>query len=427
MKNILLEQIKRMFRHELINGATIIFLGSLLTNVVNFFFNLFMVRNLSEGEYGILASLLSFISLSTLPAGAAVPTLVHFGASYFAKNELNLVKGLFFKATKFMFVFGIVVFLTAIVFAGQIKEFFRIEDEIFIILAAISMLFGIMQVVNFALLQAKLAFSFITLVNLLGSISKLLFGVILIFLHFAAKGGLSAYLLSAVIPYAISFIPLRFVFQSGIIKSKLSLGTLISYGAPSAIALFGLTSFISTDIILVKHFFNPVDAGVYATLSLVGKVIFYFSAPITTVMFPLIAQKYTRSENFHRIFKLSLLLVFAPSLVLSIFYFFLPEFIVGFFTNKSSVISAAGSYLWMFGIFIALYSAIYVFVNFFLAIKKTDVFVPVVLCAGLQVVGISVFHRSFMDVLLTSIIVTSLLLFLLLLYYWKLYGTKSKI
>ena len=51
-------------------------------------------------------------------------------------------------------------------------------------------------------------------------------------------------------------------------------------------------------LILVKHFFSPHDAGIYAGLSLIGRVIFFFSAPIASVMFPVIVQKYARKENY---------------------------------------------------------------------------------------------------------------------------------
>ena len=419
-----MSKIKRILKHELIGGASIIFFGSLATNFFNFFFNLFMTRNLSESEYGILASLLSLMTLATLPAGAFIPTLVRFSASYFAKGEIHLVRGLFVKVTKLSFFFGGIIFILSLVFVDELKEFIKVNDTSLILLASVSIFFGIIQVVNVALLQAKLLFSFIAFTNLLSAVLKLALGIALVFMNTGVKGGMSAYFIAGIIPYGMSFYPLRSIFREKSGKIPIQISKLLTYAAPSSLALFSLTSFISTDILLVKHFFNPLDAGIYATLSLVGRVIFFFSAPITTVMFPLIVQKHARDENFHNIFKLSLLFVFLPSFTLTIFYFLFPDFSLHFFSTKASV-SLAAPYLGLFGLFITAYSLLYVIVNFYLSIKQTQVFIPVVLGAVLQAVLIWFFHDTFLEVILVSLAITSLLLILLLLYYLRRYGKKK--
>ena len=42
---------------------------------------------------------------------------------------------------------------------------------------------------------------------------------------------------------------------------------MIKYALPASIAILSLNSLISTDIILVKHFFSAQDAGLYGGLS----------------------------------------------------------------------------------------------------------------------------------------------------------------
>src|SRR5581483_11342867 len=126
--------------------------------------------------------------------------------------------------------------------------------------------------------------------------------------------------------------------------------TLFEYGGPAALALLSLTSLVNTDIILVKHFFNPKEAGIYATLSLIGKIIFYFSAPIGTVMFPLIVQRHTKKENYNTIFWLSLLLVLLASVAICIFYSLFPAFTVNIFSNNGDALAAV-PFVGIFGIF----------------------------------------------------------------------------
>lgn len=407
---------KRFIKHELIAGAGFLFVASLFGSVFNFFFNLFMSRNLSVSDYGVLASLISIITLSMLVAGAVVPTIIRFAGSYFAKGEFHMVRGLFFKVGRLSFSLGIFVFFIFLIFWQKIGGFFNINDEHLVILVGFVVFLIFIGVINGALLQAKLAFRFIAFTNLLSTFLKLFLGITLVFLGFSVIGALWAILLASLIPYLLSFIPLKFILKKSVGAPKIQIRTLLVYGAPAAIASFSLMSLITTDIILVKHFFDPGRAGIYAGLSLIGRVIFFFSAPIGTVMFPLVVQKHTRNENYQNILGLSVLLILLPSIALTIFYFIFPEFTIRFFLKNEEYVSAA-PYLGFFGIFIGLFSLLSVFTNFYLSIKRIKIFIPLVAGAIIQAALIWIWHESFGQIIIISTITAFLLLISFVLYY----------
>lgn len=406
----------------------IIFAGSFLGNISNFLFNVFMSRNLpSPSDYGILSSLISLMTLSTLPVGAVLPTLVYFSAAYFGKGELKMVRGLFLKITKPSVIVGTVVFLIYISFRDYIAMFLHIKDASLIIPIAFMVYMGFIGIANPALLQAKLAFTFISISNTASSFLKLGLGVLFVLLGYSVGGAIWAIFIASFLAYIASYIPLRFLFKKDTKTPNLSVRSLIAYGAPATIASFGLTSLINTDIILVKHFFSPEQAGLYSSLSLAGRVIYYFSAPIGMVMFPLIVQRHARGEKYHDVLALSLLLVCSSSLAITFFYFMFPAFAVNVFTKSSSA-SAIVPYVGFFSLFITLYALTSVLVNFYLSIKETRVFIPIMFAAILQGVGIWLFHETFMQIIFVSFAINTLLFFTLLLYYWKYnwYGKKAK-
>lgn len=419
------KKINEAMRHPLILGSIVVFGGSTLANLFNFLFNIFMVRNLSVVNYGTLASLISLITISSIPASAFIPTVVRFGASYLARGEYDMVRGFFSKATKICCALGITLFLIFLIFSQNISRFFRISDSSLIVLAGVTVIFNFVVVVNTGLLQAKLSFRFLAFINSMGAFLKLAIGVLLVYLGFAVNGALSALLISSFLPYVFSFIPLKFLFQNGVKVPRIANKELFAYGAPAAISLFSLTSLITTDIILVKHFFDPKSAGIYAGISLIGRVIFFLTAPITTVMFPLIVQKYTRNENYRNIFKLSMFLVLLPSLCLTVFYFLFPEFTIRFFSKDEYTV--ASSLLGVFGIFLTIYSLLSVLTNFYLSIKETKVAIPIGIGAILQIVLIWFYHQSFLQIIFISSAITGLLLILLLLYYPILQNKNEKL
>lgn len=419
------KRIHQVIKHPLISGITIIFVGSLAASILNFLFNLFMTRNLSISDYGILASLISIIALSSLPAGSFLPMVVNFAGSYFAKNEYYMVRSLFFRVIKFSGLFGIIMLLIFIIFSKKIGEFFNINNTSLIIISSFIVFLGYVNIINSALLQAKLAFKFITSLSLLSAFLKLSIGVILVILGFKVNGAIWGFFVASLIPYFLSFIPLRFVFEKEAKPSTINFREIAQYGGPAALALFGIASFVTTDIILTKHFFNPKEAGIYAGLSLIGRVIFFFSAPIGTVMFPLVVQKYARKENYHSTFWLSVLIILVPSIALTIFYFIYPEFVIKFFLkNEEYLVSAP--YLGFFGIFITVYSLLSIVVNFYLSTNRVKVWIPVVLTACLQAFGIWMYHKTYFQVISISIWSSGLLLIGLLIYYVWHYGKYKK-
>lgn len=419
------EKMNKVVRHPIIWGSGIIFLGSIIGNICNFLFNLFMSRNLSFPEYGTLASLSSLMMLSALPVGSVLPMIVYFSASYFAKGELDMVRGLYRKVTiPFSFI-GILLFIIFFVFSNQIATFFQIQEVSYIVLISIMVLLSFVSVANYPLLQAKLAFGYIVSINSLSAFLKLSLSIVLVLLGYSIGGIMWAFIISAIIPYFLSFFPLRFLFSSKVTNPDISLGKIFFYGAPAAVSTFGLTSLITTDIVLVKHFFNPEAAGTYAVLSLAARVIYYFSAPVASVMFPLLVQKHTKGENFHNDLKISLFLVFVCSVAILTFYILFPSFVINIFSRKP-VAPSVVSLLIPFGVFISLYGLVAVLTNFYLSINKIKVFIPLLLGSVLQVVLVALFHETLFQVIIISLSITALLLIVLLLYYFKLYGKISK-
>jgi O-antigen/teichoic acid export membrane protein len=420
----MMKKIHQLIKYPLISGSIVIFLGSTFSSFFNFIFNLFMTRNISVSDYGTFASLLSLITLFGIAGGAFIPTVVTFAGGYFAKKEYDHVRGLFYKIGMLSFFVGFSVFVGFSIFSNIIGEFFRIRQTYLIPLAGFIAFLGYMSLVNMALLRAKLAFTFLSVMYLLSSILRLSFGIIFVLSGFKIAGALWAHALSELVFYMATFIPLNFLLSFRVKTPKIEVGKIVEYGMPAAISTLCLTSFVTTDIVLVKHLFDPESAGIYAGVDLIGKIVFFLTAPIGAVMFPLVVQKKARQENYHKDFVLALFLVLIPSLILTTIYFVIPEFILEIATRSDYVQGA--SLLGMFGIFSTLYALLYLFTNFFLSIKETRIFLPIAIAALSQAVLIWFFHNSFEQVIMISIVVTSLLLVVFLFYYRGLNEKKAK-
>ena len=418
------QHVQKALKNPLIYGSTVVVFGNLFANFFNFLFNLFMSRSLSVTDYGVLASIVSLISFPALLANAINPVVIRFAGDYFVKGELSLVRGLYIKFTKFFLLLATPLFIIFLLSITQIGAFFHIKDHFILVLADIIMFVLFMAIINQAFIQAKLAFSFQVFMSFISAVVKLIVGVVFVYLGYAALGAVGALVVAALAQYFISFFPLKFFFYEKAVIPRISTKELFVYGIPSALTLIGLTSFLSADILIAKHFFNPTDAGLYAGMSLIGRIIFFVTVPICSVMFPIVVQKHSRNENYSNTFKLSALFVLFPSLCITAFYFFFPQLAISLILKKSEYIQIA-PLLGYFGLYITSYCLLYIFATFFLSIKKTMIYIPILVGALLQIILISLYHNSFQQVITISFTIVLLLVIGFLLYYP--YATKKSV
>ena len=408
---------KQLIKHPLISGSILLVFGSLFANLFNFIFSVVMGKMLTQGgDFGTLNSITAVITLPTVIANAITPLVIILAGTYFAQKQYDLIRGLYIKLSKIFLVISLIFCTAFFIFIPQINTFFHINDNYLLILTDLIIFLSIMTAVNISFIQAKLAFKFFVLILCSTTIIKLVFAWIFVSAGFKVIGGVAGIFLGLLIPYLMSFIPLKFIFSSKIKSSpKIDTKIFITYGIPAAVVSLGLSGFITNDLILVKHYFNPALTDLYSGMSLMGRIIFFVSAPIASVMFPLIVQQHAKKEKFTTTFLLSLFLILLSSIAITVFYVLFPKFSVLFILKKEYL--AIIPYLTFFSIFITVYSLVSIIASFYLSIKKTKIAIPVIIAAILQVILITLFHQNIRQIIIISFGLNAFLLLCLLLYY----------
>ena len=279
------------------------------------------------------------------------------------------------------------------------------------------MFLSFLAFINDGMLRGFFRFGFISLNAVLTTILKLGLAIILVRWGFSVAGALGAIILGSAFAYLFSFYPLRFLRQYKDGARSVNWRGFFSYTIPVLLANLGLTSLYSSDIILVKHLFPAYEAGLYASLAVLGKIVFFVSGTVPAVMFPLVSERFENGKNYQNLFRQSFLIIGGVSLLVIAIYFSFPKLMINLLYG--SVYLTAAPLLGIFAVFIALYSECNLLVNFFLSIRKTWLVVLPVLAALLQIVLIWFFHQSLFQVILISMGVCALLLVSLLLLYWQ--------
>ena len=327
-------------------------------------------------------------------------------------NKSN--QALFTWLTRKSVIFGIILASVFALAAHSISQFLKIDQKIVLILTPF-FIFSILSTVYKAFLQGSLKFKELTITSNLDLLGRLSFGVIFVYFGMSVFGGILGIVLGAFTAFVLARFFLR-DYRTTDSKVKFTkIKDIAAYSIPVFISSAATLSLLSTDVILVKHFFDPHVAGLYAALSTLGRIIYFGATPVSAVMFPMVSKKHSKGESYLKIFAFSLVLTLFISLAVLGIYWQFPEFSIKMLYGSGYV--EASPLLLHFGLFVAICTLSIFMLQFFISRFKTSAAYLVLIGAIVQIVGIWLFHRSLNQVINVSITVSSLLLVSLFVYF----------
>lgn len=396
--------------NPLLFGSAIVMIGSNITNILNYLYHLLMGRMLGPVSYGELAAIISLLSLlGIVPAAVSLVIIKYVSAAKSLKETSNLVAWLKAKAFKVSLIFSI-----AIIFLSPfISSFLHINKSLYVILAALSFLFSLQSLINRSILQGLIMFKEMVITVLIENSIKLMVSIVLIYFGFRVGGAMFAFVVAALVGWFATNLYLRNKINDSF-NDLPKIKSMLIFTIPVLIQTASLASLYSSDVLLVKHFFSPHEAGIYAAMSTLGKIILFGSGPISTVMFPIVSKRQAVGQNYSKIFKVSLLGTALLAIAILLIYYLLPNIVItGLY--GSQYLEASNLLVW-FGIFITLFSLSSLFTNYYLSLGKSNVVIFPFIAAILQIIMIWFWHQNLFIVILISILITALLFISLSLY-----------
>ena len=386
-------------------------IGLNIFNAGQFFYHLLAARILGKAYYGDLAAILSIIGEIGIVHLAIGMTIIRFIASEKKESTVNNYIKWF---SWWSILVGGVIGILALVSTPLIIKFLNITQPAAIYLLGPALFVSLIVSVGRSILQGLLKFDKYVLSMMAELGVRILLTVVLTALGYAVFGAMSAIVLGTL----FSIFVIKFFVGThlkGIKGTRPKIQPLLKYAVPVFLQGLALTSMYTVDVLMVKHFFPPDEAGLYAAMGILGRTVFYGAAPITGVMFPLISKRYARGERYYNIFFLSAILIgFASALIVG-FYWLFPNFAI--LALYGSDFLEGASFLWLISLFMALVSIASLFVQFYLSIGKTVMVWPVAIASGLQATLIWFIHPDLLTVIKLSILSAALLVAALFVYF----------
>lgn len=398
--------IEKFKRGSLLADSSLVFSSTMIGNIFNYFFQIFVGRSLGPAGYGIFGVFVSILSIISVPATTIQTTIARFVADFAAENRYDKISSLMFRALEKLSIYGIIGLAVFWLGSGALASLLKIPSKEPILVLGIIFLIGYIAPVAMGVLQGMQKFWHYSVLGILGSAFKLFFGVFLIFVGLGVTGAVSSLLFSNLLVFLLALIFLRKMIIR--IRVPVEESKLLAYSLPVFVATILLALIQNIDVVLVKYFFEPTEAGYYVAASLFGKIIIYFCGPIAFVMFPKASMEYALTKNSSAILRDALFSTLALSSLVVFIYLMAPRFVVSliFGVEYAEVAPLIG----LFGVAMAFFSLANVLIIYNMALKKVKFLYFLLLSIILEVALIALFHYDLVVVIKTITIAMGFLL-----------------
>ncbi|MBT8299366.1 MAG: sugar isomerase [Maribacter sp.] len=392
-----------------------LFMGSvLLVNGGNYVYNLILGRLLGPESFADAALLvtlllvLSFLGM-TFQLATAKFAVIFSGSEWI--NFRNLIY-------RYAIIFGMITGALVILFSKEIQLFFNTQTPYMFVIFGFGIPLYFLMSVNRGSYQGNVEFKNLSITYQTEMWSRLI--ITLALLMFIPMEAPIIVALGIALSFLFGLVPSNFKglsFSKPIILQAQSSKRVSQFIILTACYEFTQIIINNSDVLLVKHYFDEMDAGLYASLALIGRVVYFVAWMFVMLLLPTVVQKQKDGEPTAPIlFKYVGYVGILSISIIAVCYLF-PELIITLMFGNAYV-SMAGL-LWQYALATSLFAISNIFAYYFLSL---DHYIPVILSGMLglsQIFLIVLFHDELISVVHMQIIAMAILLVVQLLYFIK--------
>lgn len=395
----------KKLRHKLLGGSLTLLAGSGLVGVTNLVYNVVTARLLGPTGFAHATAVYTLLML----ASAITLSFQVVCAKYVASHETADEKAELFNALHLRgWIAGIAIGFLLFLFNRALMRFLNLPDPVLISLLALGTAFYIPLGVRRGYIQGVHAFSSLALNFMLEGVTRLGGAWILIRMGLGVKGAVLASVIAVIASYFLARPTPRWTF-----KDSTSIPIAFGEGLQAIVFFSGQVVINNFDIVLVKHFFSSDEAGIYAAVSLVGRLVNMCAWSVVNTMFPVSAAARSSDREARPVLFMSLGLVFLILSVLILGLWAIPSFLWRTLFGAHFELGNYGglaALLILYAITTGIYSLSSVMITYEMSRKIANTSWAQLAFSGALVLGICVFHQSLRQVIFVQLLLMVILM-----------------
>jgi O-antigen/teichoic acid export membrane protein len=320
---VLRRGLERLRASAMLKQSLLVFAASMVLNLCGFIAHAVASRQLGVNAYGELYALINAALIAALPAAFVAPVVAQLAAEFRALHDDGHLRGLTDGVSSGFAKLGVVYVVAAVCGAIPFARFLHVPiwSVPFVgILAGVALFVSALR----AVAQGTQDFAGYALSNSIEGVAKVCGIGLLVAAGLKLGGGIVGFVLGPLgaLVYLWSRLRRRYAGTAahGV---RYDWRRLLNAGAGAAASTMALALMGSADVVLVKHYFAPHAAGLYAAASLGGKILLYLVGFVPTVLLPQAADRHARGAQTREVLAASLSMFAAVALCgLFIFTYF---------------------------------------------------------------------------------------------------------
>ena len=291
------QNFRKLLQDGRLSGSFLVF-SSMSANAMNFLYNAYLGRNVDLAEFGTVSLIGSIFSITSVFTGSFGKTVVYKTAYLLGKFK-HPTDDFLIKVEKWGWMLSLTLTLFWLSFTPLMAIYFNADILPFLLFAPALSISAISSVYS-GYLWGVMNFGVVAILVFVEALTKLIFSIGLVELGLENLV-YAAIPISSIVAFIISMI---FVKRIKKVSVGISEANDFAFGYFGASVLSKISSimFLSLDVILAKHYLSPEDAGKYALLSLVGKIVYFLGTLFTQFIIPLVSAKEGEGKESENVF-----------------------------------------------------------------------------------------------------------------------------
>ena len=395
---------RKTLQARIVSGSIVLLSGSGLNTAINLAYNIAVARYLGPKGFGhatVIYTILVLLSAVTLSCQI-------MAAKFIAQQESRPSQSAVYRLFhRFSWACGMVVGLLLVAFQTGIAGYLNLPDPMLVTIIAIGAVFYVPLGARRGFIQGTCGFRSLAVNLAIEQAVRLGGSLALIALGWGLYGVIAANSAAIAIAYITARVKLR-----GHLPNPLRFANAMHETFQATIFFAGQMIINNCGIVLANHFFLAREAGYYAAVAMVGRVIFSFSQAVVNSTFPLVAGTSNEERRDLRVIATSLVLVLGVGAAISIGLCVAPAQLWTHLFGADFTI--AGRYnlpylLAMYALATVIYSLAGVIITFEMSYKIANTSWVQLAFSGVLIAAMCKFHSSLRELVLVQLVFMVLL------------------
>lgn len=387
-----------LFRHSLL-----MLVATQLGNVATMLFQILMMRQLSRIEYGMLASMLSLVLITGTPLEALRTAVAHQTALLVRMGQGGALKAFLQHWARSLGWAAVIIVVIGWLGRNGISVLLQLPVPGLVVLTGFIVAGSLFMPFFQGALQGGQSFVWMAIHGQVWGVVRFVVGGVLLWiwalrsLQPTAMTALSAQMIAVVASIAVGGWAVTRLIRRQPVSQELPFAGW-NYFLLSLAVLIGYAVLMNADVALVKVFFDPEQAGVFAQAATIGRSIVFLPVPVAAVMFPKVVSAGLSTAGDRRVMLKALLftaaLIGLAGFVCTVWTPLVWWVFTGAWEDPAGIALVRGL-IWA----LSPLGLTFLLMNFELAQRRFLAPLLLLVLAGIYVVGVGVWHDRFSQVL----------------------------